>query len=261
MRIAAGIEYRGTRYHGWQTQRGVSTVQERVETGLARVADRPVSVVPAGRTDKGVHALGQVVHFDTTANRNEKSWLFGTNSNLPPDICLNWVRNVDSTFHARYSAYARRYRYLIHNARSRSALLDKAAAWVREPLNASSMDRAGQNLIGEHDFSAFRAAGCQSRTPWRELRALRVTRKRNLVILDVEANAFLHHMVRNIAGVLIRIGAGEAQENWAAAVLESRDRRTGGVNASPHGLYFIEALYPGHFGLQDLNPPHPVLGL
>src|SRR5699024_8349443 len=168
------------------------------------------------------------------------------------DISLSWVHEVDDSFHARYCAYARRYRYLIHNARIRSPLLDKAATWVREPMDASAMHRAGQALVGEHDFSAFRAAGCQSRTPWRELKTLRVTRNENLVIIDVVANAFLHHMVRNIAGVLIRIGSGVESESWAAAVLESRDRTQAGANASPHGLYLMEALYPEHFGLQGL---------
>lgn len=258
MRIAAGVEYCGTRYRGWQSQRGVSTVQDRVQAALSRVADHTLHVTCAGRTDAGVHALGQIVHFDTTAQRDEISWVFGANSHLPPDICLRWANPVAEDFHARFSAHARRYRYVIHNARSRSATLAGGAAWYRSPLNSGLMHEAGQVLLGEHDFSAFRAAECQAHTPWRELRSLRVHRAGNLVILDVEANAFLHHMVRNIAGVLMSIGSGTRPVEWAGEVLDSRDRRQAGVNAQACGLYFMQVLYPAYFGLNEMNPDHPL---
>jgi tRNA pseudouridine38-40 synthase len=236
-------------------------VQEAVETALSRVADHSISVVCAGRTDAGVHALGQVIHFDTRARRDEISWLFGSNSHLPPDICLRWTRPVRADFHARFSAYARRYRYLIYNSRTRSATLGAGSCWYRHPLDAGRMHEAAQVLLGEHDFSAFRAAGCQYRTPWRELHAISVRRNRDLVILDVEGNAFLHHMVRNIAGVLMSIGRGAQTPEWAGEVLASRDRRQAGANAAAHGLYFLEALYPDSFGLQGLTPPHPIADL
>lgn len=258
MRLAACVEYRGTHYHGWQSQPGVPTVQACVEAALSRVADHGLGVTCAGRTDAGVHALGQVVHFDTPAERDEIAWVFGANSNLPSDISLRWARPVEADFHARYSAYARRYRYLIHNARTRSATLGAASAWHRAALDDTRMHEAGQLLLGEHDFSAFRAAGCQSRTPWRDLRALRVHRTGDLIILDVEANAFLHHMVRNIAGVLMAVGSGARPVEWAGEVLESRDRREAGVNAPACGLYFMQALYPAEFGLERLNPAHPL---
>jgi tRNA pseudouridine38-40 synthase len=259
MRIAAGVEYLGSRYRGWQLQPDVPTIQGKVEKALGRIADRPVHVVCAGRTDAGVHAVGQVVHFDTAAERGETAWVFGANSDLPGDISLRWARPVGEAFHARFSARARRYRYIIHNARSRSATLAESAAWFRQPLDSELMHAAGQSLLGEHDFSAFRAAGCQARTPWRHVYAVSAHRCGDLVIVDVEANAFLHHMVRNIAGVLLAIGCGEQPMAWANFVLHSRDRRCGGVNAPARGLYFKQVLYPATYGLDDLCPTHPLM--
>lgn len=258
MRLAACVEYRGTHYRGWQSQPSVPTIQACVESALSRVADQTLGITCAGRTDAGVHAIGQVVHFDTEAERDEIAWVFGANSNLPDDISLRWARPVGPDFHARYSAYARHYRYLIHNARTRSATLGGASAWHRAPLDDARMHKAGQLLLGEHDYSAFRAAGCQARTPWREVRKLQVHRTGDLVILDVEANAFLHHMVRNITGVLMAIGSGARPIEWASEVLESRDRREAGVNAPACGLYFMQALYPSEFEIENLNPAHPL---
>ena len=257
MRIALGLEYDGTAYNGWQRQRHGTGIQERLEAALSRVADEDVEAVCAGRTDAGVHAAGQVVHFDTRSERRDRSWLLGTNTNLPEDISVTWVRHVGDAFHARYSATARRYRYLILNRLERSALYRHRAWWIHEPLDAAAMQEAGRMLLGEHDFSAFRAAGCQASTPVREVRSLDVRRSGDWIEIDVVANAFLQHMVRNITGTLVAIGRGDRPPDWAAAVLEGRDRTAGGMAAPPHGLTFVSVSYPAEFGL----PPIPVTEL
>ena len=249
MRVALGIEYDGTSYNGWQRQKNGTGVQQRLEEALARVADEPVEVVCAGRTDTGVHASGQVVHFDTTADRSERGWLLGANTNLPPDINVSWVRQVGDDFHARFSATGRRYRYLILNRLQRSALHRHRAWWVHQPLDERAMHEAAQSLLGEHDFSAFRAAGCQAKSAMRELTAIRVTRCGDRITIDVAANAFLMHMVRNITGTLAAIGQGEQPVSWARDVLESRDRTVGGITAPPHGLTLVAVDYPEAFGI------------
>lgn len=249
MRVALGIEYDGTSYNGWQRQNNGIGVQQRLEEALALVANEPVDVVCAGRTDTGVHASGQVVHFDTSAERSERSWLLGTNTNLPADISVSWVRQVGDDFHARFSATGRRYRYAILNRLQRSALHRHRAWWVYQPLDERVMHEAAQSLLGEHDFSAFRAAGCQAKTAMRELTAIRVTRQGDWVILDVAANAFLMHMVRNITGTLAAIGQGEQPVSWAREVLDSRDRTAGGITAPPHGLTLVAVDYPEAFGI------------
>lgn len=249
MRIAIGIEYDGTAYNGWQRQRAGTGVQERVEEALARVADEPVEAVCAGRTDTGVHASGQVAHFDTGAERSPRGWLLGANSNLPDDISVNWVQPVADDFHARYSALSRSYRYVILNRLVRSALFRRRAWWLHQPIDAGRMHAAAQALVGEHDFSAFRAAGCQAAHAVREITAISVRRQDDWILLEVTANAFLQHMVRNIAGTLAAIGAGEAPVDWAGTVLEGRDRRLGGVAAPPHGLTLVDVRYPQEFQL------------
>lgn len=249
MRVALGIEYDGTSYNGWQRQNNGIGVQQRLEEALALVANEPVDVVCAGRTDTGVHASGQVVHFDTSAERSERSWLLGTNTNLPADISVSWVRQVGDDFHARFSATGRRYRYAILNRLQRSALHRHRAWWVYQPLDERVMHEAAQSLLGEHDFSAFRAAGCQAKTAMRELTAIRVTRQGDWVTLDVAANAFLMHMVRNITGTLAAIGQGEQPVSWAREVLDSRDRTAGGITAPPHGLTLVAVDYPEAFGI------------
>lgn len=255
MRIALGIEYDGSAYHGWQTQQpGVPTVQQTLEQALSKVANQPVQVVCAGRTDRGVHGFGQVVHFDTEAQRGMHNWLMGTNVNLPPDINLTWAQPVPDDFHARFSATGRRYRYLILNRPSRSALLHKRATWIHAPLDAEAMHRAGQGLLGEHDFSSYRAIGCQAKHPVRTLESLQVTRHGDLIELAVAANAFLHHMVRNIAGVLLAVGRGEQDEDYPSRVLEHRDRTKGGVTAPPDGLYFAGVRYPDEFAIPEPPP-------
>lgn len=259
MRVAVGLEYCGAAYRGWQSQQsGVPTIQARVENALGRVADHPVAVVCAGRTDAGVHAREQVVHFDTGAERSPRSWVLGANTGLPDDIALRWARVVSESFHARYSARARRYHYLILNRPVRPALDRQRVGWHYHPLDAERMHEAGQRLLGEHDFSSFRARDCQSRTPWRCLHELRVRREADRVLIEVEANAFLHHMVRNIVGVLTAVGRGEQPVDWVDEVLAARDRTRGGVTAPAAGLYLQAVRYPVEFDLPlgrvDLGP-------
>ena len=255
-RLALGVEYDGSGFRGWQSQNrncGMRTVQAELERALAQVAAAPVSVVCAGRTDAGVHASAQVVHFDAPNERPERAWTLGVNSRLADDISVAWVRPVGDDFHARFSATGRRYRYLIHNRPLRSALWHQRAAWVYRPLDAEAMHGAGQALLGEHDFSAFRAAGCQSRSPWRNLYALSVSRSGELVGVEVEANAFLHHMVRNIVGVLLAVGSGERPAEWPAEVLAGRDRRRAGVTAPAQGLTLTAVRYPPRCGLHEVD--------
>ncbi len=256
MRLAAGLEYVGTHYAGWQAQNHAQGIQSLVEAALSHIADQDVATVCAGRTDAGVHALGQVIHFDTDAVRTPDSWLLGTNSQLPPDISLRWVKPVPEDFHARYGARSRRYRYVIHNSRGRSALLSQRATHFTYALDAERMHEAAQFLKGEHDFSAYRAAECQSRTPQRHLYDISVERRGECVMIEVEANAFLHHMVRNIAGVLMTIGRGKQPVEWTRTVLEGRDRRLGGVTAEPDGLYFLQVRYD-----ESLQLPCPASSL
>lgn len=249
MRLALGIEYAGTRFCGWQLQPGARTVQGCVEEALSRIADHPVRVVCAGRTDTGVHALGQVVHFDTAAERRTRSWVFGTNTHLPPDVCVRWALPVTEDFHARFAALRRHYRYVIFNSPVRPAVLAAGVAWEYRALDVDRMRAGGAHLLGRHDFSSYRATACQARSPVRTVQRLEVARRGDFVVLDIVADAFLHHMVRNIAGVLIAIGAGERPTDWTREVLEHRDRRLGGVNAVPAGLYFVGVEYPAHYGI------------
>jgi len=250
-RIAIGIEYDGAAYAGWQSQASAPSVQGRIEIALSAVANSPINVTCAGRTDAGVHAIGQVAHFDTEVERSTRSWTLGANTHLPNDICVLWAREVPSRFHARYSALVRTYRYLILNRPSRPALLRHRACWIHRVLDERRMAEAALHLLGEHDFSAFRAAECQSRTPVRRVEAIDVRRSGEYVCLDVRANAFLHHMVRNIAGVLIEVGTGDAESGWVRAVLEGRDRTLGGVTAPPGGLYLLAVKYPPEFELPE----------
>lgn len=254
-RIAVGVEYDGSVFCGWQSQAGQASVQAAVEAALSRVADGPVHVTVAGRTDTGVHGLGQVAHFDTDARRREYAWLRGANANLPGAVSLRWAREVPADFHARFSARARSYRYLILNRPQRPALRRHFTSWVYLPLDEKRMQAGAEYLVGRHDFSAFRASACQARHPVRELYRLAVTRRGDYIAIDVEANAFLHHMVRNLAGVLIAIGSGKYPPEWARDVLESRDRRLGGVTAPAEGLYLVGVEYPERFGLPAMPEP------
>lgn len=256
-RYALCVEYDGSAYHGWQSQPGdVKSVQGCVEQGLSKIANEPIKVVCAGRTDAGVHGCYQIIHFDTHAVRDERAWVLGTNTNMPYDINIRWAKQVSDSFHARFSALERRYRYVIYNAPVMPALLNRQLSWTHKPLDESKMQQAGNYLLGEHDFNAYRAVACQAHSPVRDVRQLDVIRLGQLVVIDVRANAFLHHMIRNIAGVLMKVGAGEAEPEWAREVLESRDRRQGGVTAPPFGLYFVDAKYPDEYQLpqSELGP-------
>ncbi|CAG0939046.1 tRNA pseudouridine synthase A [Gammaproteobacteria bacterium] len=251
-RLAIGLEYDGTPFCGWQRQQHARSIQAEVEAALSRVADAPIAVAAAGRTDAGVHALGQVAHFDTDALRGERAWLLGANSLLPPEIAVGWVRQVSGGFDARYSALARTYHYLILDQPARPALRHNRVMWVRSVLDVAAMRAATPALLGEHDFSAFRAAGCQARSPMRELQKLEVRRDGSLVVVECRANAFLHHMVRNIVGSLLRIGRGLAAPEWLAGVLAGRDRRAAGMTAAAAGLYLSQVHYP-----DELEVPRP----
>jgi tRNA pseudouridine38-40 synthase len=248
-RIALGIEYDGSDFCGWQSQKHARGVQACVEEALSRVADHAVSVVCAGRTDAGVHATCQVLHFDTEAERTARSWILGGNSHLPPQISLLWARETDSSFSARFSARSRRYRYVILNRWVRPGVLHRKVSWHHPSLDAGLMHEAGQRLLGEWDFTSFRAVGCQAKSPVRTLLSLEVTRRGDFIYLDVHANAFLHHMVRNIAGVLMAVGEGERPVEWVSEVLNARDRTFGGVTAPPHGLYLVHVEYEPETGI------------
>jgi tRNA pseudouridine38-40 synthase len=248
-RFAMGVEYDGSAFHGWQRQHGVRTVQEALEQAISAVADHQVGLCCAGRTDAGVHAVEQVVHFDARARRSDRSWLLGTNANLPEDVSVLWVRGVESDFHARFSAVARHYRYLILSQPTRSALLRRRVVWTHHPLRLDLMRQAAQYLRGEHDFSSFRALGCQAKSPVKRIHYLELSAQRGLVELSIGANGFLHHMVRNIAGALMTVGRGEAPAHWVRDLLQIRDRAQGGMTAPPHGLYLVRADYPARFDL------------
>jgi len=253
MRVALGIEYDGSAYNGWQRQETGIGVQTLVEAAISMVADEPLDIVCAGRTDTGVHATAQVIHFDCQADRTRREWLLGANANLPDDINATWATLVDDDFHARFSATSRTYRYLVLNRPVRSALYRNRAWRVTEPLNEHTMQQAGGYLLGEHDFSAFRAAGCRASTPHRHLISLRVSRSGDWLAITVTGNAFLRRMVRNIVGMLVAVGKGDANPDWARSVLESCDRSQGGVAAPPHGLTLTSVEYPDQFGIP--RPP------
>jgi len=254
MRYALGVEYDGSGLFGWQRlgkpgTQAVPTVQQMLEEALSSVADAPVDTVCAGRTDAGVHARCQVVHFDSDAAREPRGWVLGTTSRLPQAVCVRWCVPVADDFSARFSAHARRYRYSILNRPMRPALGRQYLSWVRQPLDADAMHRAAQVLLGEQDFSAFRTVHCQAPHARRNLQRIVVTREDESVHVDVQANAFLHHMVRNIVGSLLLVGQGEQPEAWIAELLAGRDRTLAGPTAPPGGLVFVGPLYPAGCGL------------
>lgn len=253
-RIVLGVEYDGSRYAGWQRQSHQSSVQAALEQALSKVANQTITVQCAGRTDAGVHALEQVVHFDTTAQRHADAWLLGGNSNLSDDVRVLWVKPAVADFHARYSAIARFYRYVICNRAVKSALQPKQMTWCYQPLDAVKMHEAAQHLLGSHDFSSFRAQCCRSKSPYRDLYFVDVYREGDRVIMDIAANAFLHHMVRNIAGALMDVGMGKQAPGWIGEVLALKNRDLAGVTAAPDGLYLAGVYYPEHYGIVK----HPI---
>ncbi len=249
-RIALGIEYNGSQFCGWQMQsHGTRTVQEKVEQALSKVADHPVRVVCAGRTDTGVHATSQVVHFDTSSERLPKAWVMGTNVHLPDDVSVVWAKPVDDEFSARFSAFKRAYRYIIFNRKSRPGIHASQVSWIYDELNIDAMHEAAQALIGKHDFSAFRSSVCQAKHAVRIMESINVVRENDTIYIDVQANAFLHHMVRNIVGSLLMIGRGEHKVEWMAELLAGKDRTKAGPTASAAGLYLVAVEYPPEYEL------------
>ena len=257
-RYAVGIEYSGSAYSGWQRQHHSPSIQQYLESAIGYVANHPVQLVCAGRTDAGVHAVEQIAHFESEAQRDNRAWLLGSNCRLPRDIRLKWIMRVEDIFHARFSALARSYRYIIHNSDVPSALYHNRVSWEFRPLNVEHMHQASQILLGEHDFSAFRAIGCQAKSSSRNIHEISLIRRGRLIFLDIKANAFLYHMVRNIAGSLMAVGKGEKSREWFADVFSSKDRNRAGVTASAAGLYFLQAYYPEQFKL-PIEGQKPVL--
>lgn len=249
VRIALGVEYDGAAYCGWQSQASGCAIQDALQTALTEIAAAPIALHAAGRTDSGVHALGQVVHFDTTVLRPQSAWIRGVNALLPRSIRVQWAQPVEAAFHARFSAYRRRYRYLLYNAPVAPALLDGKVGWFHAPLDAARMRGGAQYLVGRHDFSSFRAAECQARSPIKHLERLTIERRGAILSLDFEADAFLHHMVRNIVGALVYVGAERQPPGWLGELLSARDRSRAAPTFSAAGLYLLGADYPAEFGL------------
>lgn len=252
VRIALGIEYNGYGFHGWQAQKAnVPTIQLALEKALSQVANEPLKLFCAGRTDADVHATGQVIHFDTNAKRHIDAWIWGGNAHLPEGISIRWARAVDYHFHARFTAVSRRYRYIIFNHPIRPALLNKRVSWHYYLLDEQLMHEAGQLLLGEQDFSSFRASQCNSKSPMRCVLDFKCWREGHYVIFEIEANAFLHHMVRNIAGVLLKIGSKLKPIEWMKEVLAAKSRKMAAETASPHGLYLIKVSYPKEYSFPE----------
>lgn len=258
MRVALGVEYDGSAFHGWQTQPTGNTVQGAVQAALTRIAGLPIQVVSAGRTDAGVHATNQVVHFDTPVDRPLNAWVRGVNTYLPAAVAVHWAHPVEDSFHARFSACGRRYRYLLINRRQRTGVWHGRVGWYHHPLDVDTMQQAAQRLLGEHDFSAFRAADCQAKSPVKTMRQAEVRRCGEMIVFDFEAGAFLHHMVRNLVGSLVYIGQNKHPPEWMGQLLECRDRRQAAPTFSAAGLYLVGVNYEPHWGLpsrDDVNIP------
>lgn len=252
MRIALGIEYNGTHYFGWQRQREVNSVQGELERALANVANEPIETFCAGRTDAGVNATGQVVHFDTNAKRDMRGWIMGVNSHLPNDIAVRWAQQVDDSFHARFSATARRYRYIIYNRKFRPAILGTGLSHYHQDIDVDLMRQAAPQLLGEQDFTSFRAIQCQSNSPFRNVTHLDIQRFGDYIVLDIKANAFLHHMVRNITGSLLEVGMGRQSPQWIQQLLDAKDRTLAAATAKAEGLYLVGVDYPAEFNIPQL---------
>lgn len=254
--VALGVSYYGAPFSGWQRQADAPSVQEALETALSKVASSQIEIFAAGRTDKGVHATGQVVHFHSEIHRRLEAWLCGTNHFLPQSIAVDWAIEVPEDFHARFSALKRRYRYILYNHRVRPALLRNNIAWYSYPLNIDNMKAALPAFLGEHDFSALRSSECQARSPIRTIEDIRLYQKQAFLILDITANSFLHHMVRNIMGILLTIGRDLKPSSWVAEVLASKDRTQASITAPAEGLYLVDVKYPERFDL-PFNPIGP----
>lgn len=251
MRIALGISYNGRNYQGWQSQLCGRTVQDRLEAALAQVAIEPISTVCAGRTDAGVHALMQVAHFDTQADRREVSWVRGTNAHLPNDISVEWARRMPDGFHSRAHALTRRYAYIVYTSAVRPSVHAGRVGWVMQTLDLDAMRAAAQWLIGEHDFSSFRAAQCQALSPVKHMHAITINRQGAFWRFEFEASAFLHHMIRNVMGCLVAVGRHTHPVDWMHTVLVARERKSAAPTFAPDGLYFLGPRYDPQWGLPD----------
>lgn len=260
-RIALGIEYDGSAFCGWQTQPGGCAIQDYLERALARVHDGPVATVVAGRTDAGVHATAQVLHFDAQHDRPDSAWVRGVNTWLPAGVAVQWAKPVGEDFHARFGARERAYRYVLLNHPVRPALMAGRVGWLHHDLDVAAMSASAVQLLGEHDFSAFRAAECQARTPVRELRQVAVTRRGHYVIFDFRGNAFLHHQVRNMVGALVWIGLGRRPPAWLGELLASRDRRLGAATFAPDGLYLVDVRYDAEWNLPAFTGRVPLVDI
>jgi tRNA pseudouridine38-40 synthase len=260
MRIALGLEYDGAAFCGWQSQPSGCGVQDHLQKALSALADSPIEVTAAGRTDTGVHAAAQVAHFDTEVWREENSWVRGTNSHLDPAARVMWAKPVDKEFHARFSARSRTYHYLLLDAPVAPAVLRGKVGWYHRKLDVEAMSQAARHLVGEHDFTSFRDSQCQAKTPFKTLHEARVERRGALIVFTFRANAFLHHMVRNILGALVYVGAGKDPPEWIAKVLEARDRTSAAPTFMPDGLYLAAIEYDPAFDLPGF-PPHPMFVL
>ena len=254
-RVALAIEYKGTDFHGFQTQpNGVKTVQQALEKALSKVANEEITLICAGRTDAGVHATNQVIHFDTLAKRLPKAWVMGTRPYLPDSVNVKWAQDVAPEFHARFSALNRTYRYLLSDGKTSSALLHDQITWSSRPLDVEKMREAAGHIVGRHDFTSFRATQCQAKSPVRTIHYLHLVRRGDLIILEVQANAFLHHMVRNIVGVLLAVGTGDKPASWVANVLAAKNRSAASVTSKPYGLYLVCVDFPPEFNLPQSSP-------
>ncbi len=256
MRWALGVSYAGQDYEGWQSQASGKTVQDKLEHALGKLSQDRVSTICAGRTDAGVHGLMQVVHFDTLRTREATAWVRGTNAHLPGDIAVQWARQVPDAFHARGSAIARRYAYVLLESPVRPSVERGRTGWVFRPLDESVMQAAAQLLLGEHDFTSFRASQCQAKTPVKTLRRIDIHRRGHYWRFEFEANAFLHHMIRNLMGCLLAVGRGEQPPSWVAEVLAARNRKVAAPTFSPDGLYFLGPRYEDHWGLPESTPAY-----
>jgi tRNA pseudouridine38-40 synthase len=251
MKLAFGVEYDGSKYFGWQSHIKKYSIKDHLEFSISKIADEKIDIFCAGRTDSGVHAYNQVIHFETKNFRNIRSWIFGVNSILPKDISIIWAKYVSRDFHARHSAISRSYRYIIYNNFIRSSILKNRVNHVFFSLDIKKMKKSSKCLIGEHDFSSFRASGCQSYTPWREVKSIQVYKyKKFFIIIDIIANSFLYHMVRNIVGSLIEIGRCKKKKSWLLYLLKSKNRSLCGPTVSSKGLYLLSVEYPKEFKIQ-----------
>lgn len=262
-RVALGLEYNGSLFHGFQSQvSGIATVQQTLESALTSICNEPIALVCAGRTDTGVHATNQIVHFDTHARRPEKAWLRGANAKIDDGVSIRWAQVVSPLFHSRFSARARTYRYIIYNTRTPSALMKNLVTWDRRRFNLDDMIEGSRYLIGEHNFNAFRGADCQAKTSIRRMDAITINKMGDFIVIEVKATAFLYHMVRNIVGVLASVAAGDRPPSWVGSVLASEDRRCGGVTAPAAGLYLVKVEYDASFALPTCpKGPYIIAGL